>query len=118
MRDLARTTRSCRSALRLLGVGAAAISTSAGFERTVLAGPVVSGSEAPDATSWPSFRATPDQRGISRSTLAEKPELKWELASPDGWVAAVAIVGEFVYALALAGYLHCLNLKTVKEIGK
>lgn len=66
--------------------------------------------------SWVSFRSTPDQRGVSKSKLAEKPELKWEFASADGWVAGCAIVGEHVYAPALAGYLHCLELKTGKEV--
>ena len=32
--------------------------------------------------------------------------------------AAAAIVGDFVYAPALAGNLHCLDLKTGKEIWK
>jgi outer membrane protein assembly factor BamB len=68
--------------------------------------------------SWPSFRATPDQRGVAGSSLSEKPELKWEFASPDGWVAAVAIVGQHVYAPALAGYLHCLDVKTGAEVWK
>ena len=112
------TTTSRRAALRQIGTGLAAISVSAGFEKTVLAVPTFDGIEAPRASSWASFRATPDQRGISRTMLADQPTLKWELASPDGWVAAVAIVGDFVYAPALAGNLHCLNLKTGEEIWK
>ena len=116
MRTQPSTTRSRRTALRQIGTGLAAISVSARFEKSVLAAPTFDGIEAPRASSWASFRATPDQRGISRSTLADQPTLKWELASPDGWVAAVAIVGEFVYAPALAGNLHCLDLKTGKEI--
>ena len=118
MRTQPSTTRSRRTALRQIGTGLAAISVSARFEKSVLAAPTFDGIEAPRASSWASFRATPDQRGISRSTLADQPTLKWELASPDGWVAAVAIVGEFVYAPALAGNLHCLDLKTGKEIWK
>lgn len=112
------TTTSRRTALRQLGSGLAAISVSAQFEISVLAKPTLDGIEAPRDSSWPSFRATPDQRGISKSILAAQPTLKWELASPDGWVAAVAIVGDFVYAPALAGNLHCLNLKTGEEIWK
>ena len=71
---------------------------------------------APTATSWASFRATPDQRGIAGSKLAEAPALKWEFSSPDGWVAGAAIVGDRVYAPALSGNLHCLNLKTGEEL--
>jgi outer membrane protein assembly factor BamB len=76
------------------------------------------GTAAPSDASWPAFRGTPDQRGVSQSPLAEKPELRWSFESPDGWVAAVAIVDDRVYAPALAGYLHCLNLKTGEEIWK
>ncbi|MCA9058235.1 MAG: PQQ-binding-like beta-propeller repeat protein [Planctomycetaceae bacterium] len=68
--------------------------------------------------AWASYRCTPDQRGIAQTTLPAKPELKWELASPDGWVAACAIVEDRVFAPALAGYLHCLDLKTGQEIWK
>ena len=118
MRTQPSTTRSRRTALRQIGTGLAAISVLACLEKSVPAAPTFDGIEAPRASSWASFRATPDQRGISRSTLADQPTLKWELASPDGWVAAVAIVGEFVYAPALAGNLHCLDLKTGKEIWK
>ncbi len=71
---------------------------------------------APTATSWASFRATPDQRGVAGSKLAEVPILKWEFPSPDGWVAGVAIVGAHVYAPALSGNLHCLKLETGEEL--
>ncbi len=79
---------------------------------------MISKESPPTESSWASFRATPDQRGVAKSILAEKPVLKWEFASPDGWVACVAIVGDHVYAPALSGYLHCLNLKTGAEIWK
>ena len=111
-------TTSRRTALRQIGTGLAAISVASRFEKSLLAAAAFTGIEAPRESSWASFRATPDQRGISKSTLAAQPTLKWELASPDGWVAAVAIVGDFVYAPALAGNLHCLNLKTGEEIWK
>jgi len=107
-----------RSVLQFLGTGIAAFGASADMLRTALAAPLLTDGDAPSATSWPSFRATPDQRGVSKSTLAEKPELKWEFASPDGWVGAAAVVGDFVYAPALAGNLHCLDLKTGKEVWK
>ncbi len=118
MRNKPSTTTSRRTALRQIGTGLAAISVASQFGRSALASPISAGLEAPSESSWASFRATPDQRGISGSTLAEQPALKWQLASPDGWVAAVAIVGEFVYAPSLSGNLHCLNLKTGKEIWK
>ena len=111
-------TTSRRTALRQIGTGLAAISVASRFEKSLLAAAAFTGIEAPRESSWASFRATPGQRGISKSTLAAQPTLKWELASPDGWVAAVAIVGDFVYAPALAGNLHCLNLKTGEEIWK
>ena len=115
-KPLAVTSR--RTALRQIGTGLAAISVSARFEKPALATPTFTDIDAPGKSSWASFRATPDQRGISRAVLADQPTLKWELASQDGWVAAVAIVGDFVYAPALAGNLHCLNLKTGEEIWK
>ena len=118
MRNTPSKRSSRRGALRQIGAGLAAISVSTHFGRSALASTVPAGIEAPGATSWASFRATPDQRGISKSRLADQPSLKWELASPDGWVATVAIVGDFIYAPALAGNLHCLNLKTGEEIWK
>jgi len=108
-----------RTALLQLGTGIASV---AGLQFTgnlTSAAPAsFAGLDAPGATSWPSFRATPDQRGVSGSTLSAEPKLKWEFASADGWVSAAAIVGDFVYAPALAGNLHCLDLKTGKEIWK
>lgn len=118
MRTMPSATTSRRTALRQIGTGLAAITVSSHLGRSTVASPTFQGIEAPLKSSWASFRATPDQRGISGSTLTEQPTLRWELASPDGWVAAVAIVGDFVYAPALAGYLHCLNLKTGEEIWK
>jgi len=67
---------------------------------------------------WRSYRGTPDQRGIASSDLADKPELQWEFISPDGWVASCAIAYDRVYAPALHGYLHCLDLKTGEELWK
>lgn len=118
MRNNPSNTTSRRTALGQIGTGLAAISVASQFGRSALASAIPAGLEAPSESSWASFRATPDQRGVSGSTLAEQPALKWQLASPDGWVAAVAIVGEFVYAPSLSGNLHCLNLKTGEEIWK
>lgn len=73
---------------------------------------------APTESSWASFRNGATQRGIARTTLSEDPQVKWELASKDGWVATCAIVGQHVYAPALQGYLYCLDLETGKEIWK
>jgi outer membrane protein assembly factor BamB len=67
-------------------------------------------------TAWASFRSGPDQRGVARGTLAPNPQLRWEFRSPDGWVAAAAIVDDHVYAPALAGRLHCLNRQTGEEV--
>jgi outer membrane protein assembly factor BamB len=91
------------------GLGALSASRALAFSQAAA-------SAAAASTSWASFRATPDQRGVAGTVLAEKPELKWEFPSPDGWVAGVAIVGEHVFAPALSGTLHCLNLKTGKEV--
>ena len=71
-------------------------------------------SNPPGKTSWPSFRATPDQRGISRSQLSQNPVSIWEFASKDGWIGAAAIAGDFVYAPALEGKLYCLDRRTGK----
>ena len=104
-----------RSMLQRMMLGTAAISGIPGVCNLANA----STNEAlPTATSWASFRATPDQRGVSKSQLSVRPELKWEFSSADGWVAGVAIVGHHVYAPALAGYLHCLNLNTGEEVWK
>ena len=108
-----------RTALRQLGTGIASIAGMQIATNLTSASPFGSaGLDAPRASSWASFRATPDQRGVSGSTLSAEPKLKWEFASADGWVTAAAVVGDFVYAPALAGNLHCLDLKTGKEIWK
>ncbi|MCA9051267.1 MAG: PQQ-binding-like beta-propeller repeat protein [Planctomycetaceae bacterium] len=78
---------------------------------------VFAGSTAVD-TGWSSFRNGPAQRGLATCTLAAQPEVKWELASADGWVAACAIAGSHVYAPALQGYLHCLDRATGNELWK
>ena len=108
-----------RSALRQLSTGIAAIAGLQTVGNLAVATPFgFAGPDAPSVTSWASFRATPDQRGVSGTTLSAEPKLKWEFASADGWVAAAAIVGDLVYAPALCGNLHCLNLKTGVEIWK
>ncbi len=67
-------------------------------------------------TSWPSFRGTPDQRGVAGSSLSPNPQKVWEFASKDGWIGAVAIVGNRVYAPALEGKLYCLDLQDGRVI--
>jgi len=111
-------TTSRRNMLQQLGAGAASMAVFTGLPQLLHAAADSAADAGPTEKSWASFRATADQRGIAGSSLAEKPELKWEFASADGWVAAVAIVGDHVYAPALAGYVHCLDLKTGKEIWK
>jgi eukaryotic-like serine/threonine-protein kinase len=68
--------------------------------------------------NWVSFRGTPDQRGIATTTLSANPELKWEVTSPHGWVGTCAIAFDHVYAPALHGFLHCLDLDTGHEVWK
>ncbi len=70
------------------------------------------------ATGWNSFRNGDQQRGVATTRLPEKPELLWELKSPDGWLSSVAIRDGRVYAPALEGHLYCLDLKTGKQIWK
>lgn len=84
------------------------------------AGPAADASvpTAPGTTSWPSFRGTPDQRGISGSPLSSELQEKWEFPSPDGFVAAAAIVGPHVFAPALEGCVYCLDRLTGAEVWK
>ncbi len=107
-----------RQMLQQLVVAATAASSLSNFGSNAFALSTSIPEIGPTETSWASFRATPDQRGVSKSQLSDKPELKWEFPSPDGWVAGVAIVGKHVYAPALAGYLHSLDLDTGKEVWK
>ncbi|MBL8819644.1 MAG: PQQ-binding-like beta-propeller repeat protein [Planctomyces sp.] len=69
-------------------------------------------------TSWPSFRGTPDQRGIAGCSLAANPQPKWEVKSKDGWVGTATIAGNHVYAPALEGYIYCLDRETGRELWK
>ncbi|MEZ6043587.1 MAG: PQQ-binding-like beta-propeller repeat protein [Planctomycetaceae bacterium] len=68
------------------------------------------------STGWPSFRATPDQRGVASCMLSENPKQLWEMESKDGWIATPAIVGDHVYAPALEGRIYCLDRLTGREI--
>ncbi|MDA1017426.1 MAG: PQQ-binding-like beta-propeller repeat protein, partial [Planctomycetota bacterium] len=70
----------------------------------------------PGKTSWISFRNGNQQLGIATSPLPEKLELLWKVPSQDGFVAAVAIVGNHVYAPTLSGDLLCLERKTGKKV--
>lgn len=117
--SLSHTHRSARRAfLHRMAAGASAISGLSALTGLTNVSAMASAENAPTDVSWASFRATPDQRGVAASPLAQNPTLKWETPSPDGWVACVAIVGEHVYAPALSGFLHCLNLKTGTEVWK
>ncbi|MAT16593.1 MAG: serine/threonine protein kinase [Planctomyces sp.] len=71
---------------------------------------------APTESSWPSFRNGNLQQGIAGSALPEKLEQLWKIDVPDGVVATVAIVGDYVYLPALNGHLICLNLKDGSEV--
>ena len=73
---------------------------------------------APTAASWASFRNGPQQQGVASTTLSADPQLRWEVTSKDGWVATCAIVGDYVYAPALQGYLHCFDRHTGQELWK
>ncbi len=105
---MTRVTR--RTALELMAAGAAAATVPAfAFDSTAA---------SDSSTGWPSFRATPDQRGVASTTLSDQPKLIWELKSKDGWVGTCAIAGDCVYAPALEGYLYCLDRKTGDIIWK
>ncbi|MCA9039747.1 MAG: PQQ-binding-like beta-propeller repeat protein [Planctomycetaceae bacterium] len=71
---------------------------------------------APTKSSWPSFRNGNLQQGVAGSELPEKLELLWKIDVPDGVVATVAIVGDYVYLPALNGHLICLNRKDGTEV--
>ncbi len=103
-----------RQSLKALAAGTAF----AGLSRSAMAFVESPEIAAPTESSWASFRHGPEQRGVAKTKLADKPKLKWELQSRDGWVAPVAIVGDHVYAPALQGYLYCLDRNTGKEIWK
>jgi eukaryotic-like serine/threonine-protein kinase len=102
-----------RETLTAMSAGAAAWLAG---EHPVAASPTESALTGPTESSWASFRNGPAQRGIAKTTLAAKPELKWEVVSRDGWMATCAIVGDHVYAPALQGYLHCFDRATGTEL--
>jgi outer membrane protein assembly factor BamB len=79
---------------------------------------VPGGPQTRENGEWRSFRGSPDQRGLAGCELADQLKLKWEVASPDGWVGTCAIAFDHVYAPALQGYLHCFDLQTGKEVWK
>jgi len=99
-----------RKALELISAGAATVAVPDFLSAAD------TGSDSP--TGWPSFRATPDLRGISLTTLPMQPKLLWERSSKDGWVGTCAIASDFVYAPALEGYLYCLDRKTGDVVWK
>ncbi|MEZ6046659.1 MAG: PQQ-binding-like beta-propeller repeat protein [Planctomycetaceae bacterium] len=72
--------------------------------------------EAPSETSWASFRNGDLQQGVAGSSLPDELEELWKIEVPDGVVATVAIVGDYVYLPALNGTLSCLNLSDGSEV--
>ena len=70
----------------------------------------------PSKTSWASFRNGNQQLGVATTTLPQQLELLWKVPSQDGFVAAVAIVGNHVYAPTLSGDLLCLERKTGQKV--
>ena len=104
---------------QVLAVLAAAAAAAGRVRAGADSGSSQSGSSAFDSLgAWPSFRGTPDQRGISRTRLAGDPRLLWSLASRDGWVGTSAIVRDRVYAPALEGYLYCLDRRSGRILWK
>ena len=69
---------------------------------------------APD--SWVSFRNGLYNRGVAAAPLADKLKLVWELTTPDGTSSTAAIADGFVYMGTLSGDLHCIELKTGKQV--
>lgn len=109
---MSRMTR--RTALEFLGAAAATAIPAMAADST----PTGSTPAGSAHTGWPSFRATPDQRGVAGTTLSAQPQLRWELPSKDGWVGTCAIADDHIYAPALEGYLYCLERATGKVVWK
>lgn len=112
-----------RMLLRTVGGAAAAISipylkAHAADDQKPAATASAHGLTQPEPTSWPSFRGSADQRGVTKSSLSADPKVAWEVASPDGWIAAAAIAGPHVYAPALEGFLYCFDRQTGSVIWK
>jgi outer membrane protein assembly factor BamB len=68
--------------------------------------------KAPDDSSWPSFRATPNLTGAVTSSLPAKLELLWQVELGEQIVASAAIVGDHVYVPCLSGEIVCLERRT------
>ncbi len=116
------TRRAMLNQLAMYSVGAALASSRPLFgslaAQPSLQGTTNSAGEKVPATAWPSFRGTPDQRGVATCSLSANPVQKWELKSKDGWVGTATIAGNHVYAPALEGYVYCLDRETGAEIWK
>ncbi len=70
---------------------------------------------AASADAWPLFRGNPAATGVTRSTLPEKPQLLWEMASEDGgFEGSAAIADGTVLAGCLDGNLYALDLASGK----
>jgi len=52
---------------------------------------------AADAADWPSFRGSPDMRGVAQSELPAKPELLWTHEAGSKILSSAAIAGDSVY---------------------
>lgn len=79
------------------------------------------GAEPPKDDSWASFRNGPQQLGVARSKLPEKPQLLWKKScgNKDAMVpATAAIANGRVYVPSLNGTVTCFDLKTGGPVWK
>ncbi|WP_437227837.1 PQQ-binding-like beta-propeller repeat protein [Planctomicrobium sp. SH661] len=65
-----------------------------------------------ETDSWTSFRNSPDNLGIAKTSLPEELKLLWALETSDGTASTAVISSGQVFIGTLSGDVHCIGLKT------
>jgi outer membrane protein assembly factor BamB len=70
---------------------------------------------APGKDDWLLFRGSPEQAGVSTSTVPDKLEVLWQFRAEDSFESAVAVSGGVVYAASMDEHLYAVGLSDGKQ---
>lgn len=107
-----RVSRSRRDFLKKSASVCGACALTGSFPRWLVA------EETKQREEWVSFRNGHECWGIAPSPLPNNLELLWELQTPDGVASTAVIADGKAFVGTVSGDLHCLELRTGKEIWK
>jgi outer membrane protein assembly factor BamB len=71
--------------------------------------------EAANTTTWPLFRANPEQTGVTAAKLPDKLEVLWTFPAEDAFEEAVAVAGGVVFVGSMDEHLYAIDLEKGKQ---